>query len=289
MDSLVHIDGIDALATYGLRLGDGSFAPLIQWAELKDVYANDWHEEDGIEPDLTNPVLDTRKCTLSFVGNATTAQVDEFVALWSNGAYHVLTTNVGFSYRLRLVSNDSLKWENGLCIAKFTFADDFPLDGYTFKRPWSTIATDWDYIFDSNSLTVYGVNVLAGINSELLKIPEVKENLVQSSDNVPDVTYDSNEVHFKAREVRIPCLMRAATLEEFKTNYNALLYTLTQPGKHTFMAATLGKRYTFHYVSQNVRRAYLTGKLWVEFDIVIKVITPPSNITAYDLEAIQQE
>ena len=289
MDSLVYIDGIGALANYGLRLGDGSLASLIQWAELKDVYANDWHEEDGIEPDLSSPVLDTRKCTLSFVGNATTAQVDEFVALWSSGAYHVLTTTVGFSYRLRLVSNDSLKWEDGLCIVKLTFADDFPLDGYTFIRPSSSIATDWDYIFDSNSLTAYGVNVLAGINSELLKIPEVKENLVQSFDNVPGVTYDSFEVHFKAREVRIPCLMRAATVEEFKTNYNALLYTLTQPGKHTFMATTLGKRYTFHYVSQNVRRAYLTGKLWVEFDIVIKVIAPPSNTTSYDLEAIQQE
>lgn len=288
MDSLVYIDGIDALATYGLRLGDGSLASLIQWAELKDVYANDWHEEDGIEPDLTNPVLDTRKCTLSFVGNATTAQVDEFVALWSNGAYHTLSTAVGFSYRLRLVLNDSLKWENGLCIAKFTFADDFPLDGYTFKRPSSLIAYDSNYIVDNTPLTTYGVNVLAGINSELLKIPEVKENLVRSFENVPGVAYDSTEVHFKAREIRIPCLMRAATLEKFKTNYNALLYNLTQPGIHTLMATTLGKRYTFHYVSQNVRRAYLTGKLWVEFDIVIKVIAPPSNITAYDLANIQE-
>lgn len=289
MDSLVYIDGIDALATYGLRLGDGSLASLIQWAELKDVYANDWHEEDGIEPDLTNPVLDTRKCTLSFVGNATTAQVDEFIALWSNGAYHVLTTNVGFRYRLRLVSNDSLKWENGLCIAKFTFADDFPLDGYTFKRPWSTIASDRNYIVDFTPLSTYGVSVLAGINSELLKFPETKENLMRSFDNVPGATYDSTEVHFKAREVRIPCLMRAATLEEFKTNYNALLYNLTQPGEHTFIATAFLKRYTFHYVSQNVRRAYLTGKLWVEFDIVIKVIAPPSNTTSYDLEAIRQE
>ena len=289
MDSLVYIDGIDALATYGLRLGDSSLASLIQWAELKDVYANDWHEEDGIEPDLTNPVLDTRKCTLSFVGNATTAQVDEFVALWSNGAYHVLTTTVGFSYRLRLVSNDSLKWEDGLCIAKFTFADDFPLDGYSYIRPSSGLTPDTRYTLDNTPLTTYGVYVLAGINSELLKIPEVKENLVRSFENVPGVTYDSTEVHFKAREIRIPCLMRAATLEEFKTNYNALLFNLTRRDRRTFMATTLGKRYTFHYVSQNVRRAYLTGKLWVEFDIVIKVIAPPSNITAYDLEAIQQE
>jgi hypothetical protein len=288
MDSLVHIDGIDALATYSLRLGDGSFASLIQWAELKDVYANDWHEEDGIEPDLTNPVLDTRKCTLSFVGNATTSQVDEFIALWSNGAYHVLTTNVGFRYRLRLVSNDSLKWEDGLCIAKFTFADDFPLDGYTYKSPSSIIASDRNYIVDFKPLTTYGVSVLAGINSELLKFPEVKENLVQSFDNVPGATYDNAEVHFKAREVRIPCLMRAATLGEFKTNYNALLYTLTQPGEHTFIATAFRKIYTFHYVSQNVRRAYLTGKLWVEFDIVIKVIAPPSNTTAYDLANIQE-
>ena len=288
MDSLVHIDGKDALATYGLRLGDGSLASLIQWAELKDVYANDWHEEDGIEADLTNPVLDTRKCTLSFVGNATTAQVDEFIALWSNGAYHVLTTNVGFRYRLRLVSNDSLKWENGLCIAKLTFADDFPLDGYTYKSPSSTIASDRNYIVDFVSLTTYGVSVLAGINSELLKFPEVKENLVRSFENVPGVTYDNAEVHFKAREIRIPCLMRAASLNEFKTNYNALLYNLTQPGEHTFIATAFLKRYTFHYVSQDVRRAYLTGKLWVEFDIVIKVIAPPSNTTAYDLANIQE-
>lgn len=286
---MVYIDGIGALANYGLRLGDGSLASLIQWAELKDVYANDWHEEDGIEPDLTNPVLDTRKCTLSFVGNATTAQVDEFVALWSNGAYHTLSTTVGFNYRLRLVSNDSLKWEDGLCIAKFTFADDFPLDGYTYKRPSSAIAYDRNYIVDFTPLTTYGVSVLAGINSELLKIPEVKENLVRSFENVPGVAYDSVEVRFKAREIRIPCLMRAATLEEFKTNYNALLYNLSQPGEHTFIATAFLKRYTFHYVSQNVRRAYLTGKLWVEFDIVIKVIAPSSNITAYDLEAIQQE
>ena len=82
--------------------------------------------------------------------------------------------------------------------------------------------------------------------------------------------------------------MRAATVREFKTNYNALLYTLARPGRHTFMAATLGKKYTFHYVSQNVRRAYLTGKIWVEFDLVIKVIAPPSNITAYDLANIQE-
>ena len=286
---MVYIDGIGALANYGLRLGDGSLASLIQWAELKDVYANDWHEEDGIEPDLTNPVLDTRKCTLSFVGNATTAQVDEFVALWSNGAYHTLSTTVGFNYRLRLVSNDSLKWEDGLCIAKFTFADDFPLDGYTYKRPSSAIAYDRNYIVDFTPLTTYGVSVLAGINSELLKIPEVKENLVRSFENVPGVAYDSVEVRFKAREIRIPCLMRAATLEEFKTNYNALLYNLSQPGEHTFIATAFLKRYTFHYVSQNVRRAYLTGKLWVEFDIVIKVISPPSNTTSYDLEAIQQE
>ncbi len=285
---MVHIDGKDALATYGLRLGDGSLASLIQWAELKDVYANDWHEEDGIEADLTNPVLDTRKCTLSFVGNATTAQVDEFIALWSNGAYHVLTTNVGFRYRLRLVSNDSLKWENGLCIAKLTFADDFPLDGYTYKSPSSTIASDRNYIVDFKPLTTYGVSVLAGINSELLQFPEVKENLVRSFENVPGVTYDNAEVHFKAREIRIPCLMRAASLNEFKTNYNALLYNLTQPGEHTFMATAFLKRYTFHYVSQDVRRAYLTGKLWVEFDIVIKVIAPPSNTTAYDLANIQE-
>lgn len=289
MDSLVYIDDIDILATYGLRFGDGSLASLIQWAELKDVYANDWHEEDGVEPDLSNPVLDTRECTLTFVGNASTMQLDEFVALWRDGAYHTLATTVGFSYKLRYVACESVEWVDGLCIAELTFADDFPLDGYTFKRPSSVIAPDRNYSVDYNMLTAYGVNVLAGVNQELLKLSDAKDNFVQSFNADAGVIYDDAEVRFKAREVRIPCLMRASSVDEFRTNYLALLYNLTQPGTHTFIAGALGKAYTFHYVKQEVRRAYLTGKIWAEFDIVINVISPSSNITAYDLDSIQQE
>ena len=288
MDSLVYIDGIDVLATYGLRLGDGSLASLIQWAELKEVYANDWHEEDGVEPDLSNPVLDTRKCTLTFVGNATTTQIDEFVALLSDGAYHVVANSVVFSYTLRLVANDSLKWVDGLCTLKMTFADDFPLAGYSYSRPSSSIAPDIKYRIDGIPLTTYGANVLEGAHEELLKIPEVKENLLQSLDGVAGVTYDGANVRFKGREVRIPCLMRASSPEELKNNYNALLYDLVRPGGRTFMATPLGKKYAFHYVSQNVRRAYFTGKLWVEFDLVINVYTTPSIITTYELDDIQQ-
>lgn len=288
MDSLVYIDGIDALATYGLRLGDGSLASLIQWAELKDVYANDWHEEDGVEPDLSNPVLDTRKCTLTFVGNATTTQIDEFVALLSDSAYHVVANGAGFSYTLRLVANDSLKWVDGLCTLKMTFADDFPLAGYSYSRPSSSIAPDIKYRIDGIPLTTYGANVLEGAHEELLKIPEVKENLLQSLDGVAGVTYDGANVRFKGREVRIPCLMRADRIWELMNNYYALLYDLVRPGGHTFMATPLGKKYAFHYVSQNVRRAYLTGKLWVEFDLVINVYTTPSIITTYELDDIQQ-
>lgn len=289
MESLVHIDNINISATYGLRLGDGSLASLLEWPSLKEVYYNDWHEEDGLEPDLSAPVLDTRECTLSFVGNATLTQVDEFVLLLRDGAYHTFWSNKVFTYTLRLVRVDSVKWYDNLCVVRMTFADDTPLADFTPSRPSSTISADRKYRIDNTPLTTYNVNVLEGINAELLRLGEVKENLVVSTSSTPGISYDSEGVIFKAREVRIPCLMTAPNVTTLRTNYYQLLHDITTPGEHIFMATPLGMKYLFHYVSSNMHKAYLDNKLWLQFDIVVNIYAAPSIISTYELDDIQQE
>lgn len=290
MDAKVYIDNVDILATYGLRLGDNSIGSLIEWPALKEVYYNDWYEEDGIEPDLSNPVLDTRECTLVFSGNTTLSQVDEFIdLLTTTGAYHKLSIGAGFVYTLRLVRNNGIKWYDGLCVIKLTFADDKPLDGYVYQRPSTTVFNDPRYLLDYSTLTSFGVNVLEGINDALLRLPDVKPNLMRSYENVAGVVYDDDNVRFEPCEVRIPCLMRSTSLKEFKNNYHALLYTLTRPGARTLGVTPLGKKYQFHYVSQHVNSAFIDDNPWVTFDIVINVFTPPTTLTTYELDNIQQE
>lgn len=291
MSVKVIIDNTDISAVYGLELGEGSIASLIQWAALKEPYINDWHEEDGVEPDLSNPVLDTRNCTLSFVGNATLAQVDAFMELWSGNAYHKLNVcapvKTDFEYELRLVKCDSVTWMDDIVIIKMTFADDAP---FTISvRPSSSLPYDARYHIPICPLSTFGVRVLDGAHRELLNAGDVKPNAMRSLDNEAGVVYDSTEVRFKPIEVRIPCLMRAANLSELYKNYYALLSELTAKGGTWLVATPLGKRYNCYYVSQHVRRAYFDNPIWVEFDITLCVYTKPVNISTYELDYIQQE
>lgn len=272
-----YTDTVDCTTQYGLSIAEGSYAQLITWPALKAIEATDWHEEDGTDPDLDAPALDSREFTLRFVGNATRAKVDAFIALWRNGVYHLLGTGIGRKYQLRLVGNGKPRWVDGLCVLDLKFADDFPR--YTNAAPSSTIAPSDDYLLDDTRLTDYGVILLDGAHDQLMQTPPVKRNLATSLATKDGLSYDRNgAVTYGAYEARITCLMRAKTLDELWQNYDALLNDLIRPGRRTLTATALGKAYPFHYVTSRVRRFYPDGKIWLEFDITINVFGTPEDI-----------
>ena len=274
-----HIDNVDCTTQYGLSIAENSYAQLITWPALKAIDATDWHEEDGVDPDLDAPSLDCREFTMRFVGNTTRAKVDAFMALWRNGVYHLLSTGINRKYQLRLVGDGKQRWINGLCFLDLKFADDFPLFEYSYKAPSSKITPSNDYLLDGIRLTDYGVKLLDGTHDQLSQIPQVKRNLTTSLATQNGVDYDHNGVvTYKAYEPRLTCLMCAQRLDELWQNYDALLSDLVRPGQHVLAAKALGKAYPFHYVSSSVRRFYPDGKLWLEFDITIKVFSTPEDI-----------
>lgn len=274
-----YTDNVDCTTQYGLSIGENSYAQLITWPALKAIEATDWHEEDGTDPDLGAPALDSREFTLRFVGNTTRAKVDAFIALWRNGVYHLLSTGIGRKYQLRLVGNGKPRWVDGLCILDLKFADDFPLYAYTYETPTSTIVSSDDYLLDGTRLTDYGVILLDGAHDQLMQTPPVKRNLATSLATKAGLSYDSNgAVTYGAYEARITCLMRAKTLDELWQNYDALLVDLVRPNRRTLTATALGKAYPFHYVTSRVRRFYPDGKIWLEFDITINVFGTPEDI-----------
>lgn len=287
MVSELYIDNRSILATYGLRLGENSAASFIEWPSLKKVYYNDWHEEDGIEPDLSNPVLDTHYCNLLFVGTTSADSVDAFIAALSDGAYHTFSLRSRiFEQTLRLVKCVSVNRVDNLWFIELRFSKDYP-EELLLRNPFEPLSPDNRYVIDGVMVSNWGVRILEGVNNELLRIGDVKENLLQSLDGDNGVKYDSVGVYFRERNVRIPCLIRASTIPKLCDNYCGLLSKVILPGAHTLIATDLGCRYSFYYKSCKVRRAFLDAKPWIELDITITVFKNPTNITTNELDDIQ--
>lgn len=176
-------------------------------------------------------------------------------------------------YRLRLVSQPNLAAAKVIGTATLKFADDFPLSGYTYKKPESNVAAYDDYTFDGVNFTTYGVRVLKGTLDEVMKTPTVKTNLLRNISTQAGALYDGKNVSYKNKDVKINCLMRADTLEELWRNYDALLYDLIRPNERKLWVDELGQEFLFYYKSCQVTEFYPTDKIWLQFTLTVTFTT----------------
>lgn len=274
MTGRLYIDGKDIYAEYGVYVVQGGWNELIAYPPLKAVDNNDWQEEDGIEADLSAPVLDTREIQLKV---ALAGGDNRFFALirhLSDGAYHTFDCRyIERTYKLRLVAQPNLAVAHALGTTTLKFADDFPLLGYTYEKPASNIATYNDYTFNGRPFTDYGVRVLKGTLDEVKKTPTVKTNLLRNISTQMGALYDGKNVTYKSKDVKINCLMRADTLDELWRNYDALLYDLTRPNERKLWVKDLGKEFPFYYKSCQVTEFYPTDKIWLQFALTVTFTT----------------
>ena len=139
MTGKIIIDTIDIQASYGLYVAD--YMGLVEFPPLKEVEVVDWPDEDGIEADLSSPILDTREFQMRF-GGSLKANFGTLIALLSGGAYHTFVfEDLGITRVLRLVDNISYKGKKVMNNATLTFADDFPLDNYEYMAPNQSLVT----------------------------------------------------------------------------------------------------------------------------------------------------
>lgn len=266
----LYIDGNDAFSSYGVYVVEGGWNELIAFAPLKSVESNDWQEEDGIEADLSAPVLNTREVQLKVAFSGLFSRFFTLLELLSDGAYHTFEcAYIGRTYRLRLVSQPNLSAARTLGTATLKLADDFPLSGYTYVAPESSVRPYGDYTFDDVRLTDYGVRVLEGTLDEVRKSPNVKKNLLRNIDTQTGAVYDGRNVTYSKKDVKVYCLMRAETLTELWRNYDALLYDLIRPGEHTLGVDDLEQEFSFYYKSCSVSEFYPDDKIWLEFTLTL--------------------
>lgn len=258
MTGRLFIDGIDVYTAYGCYVAHGGYGGLVSTPALKPFETNDWPDEDGIEPDLSEPVLDSREFPMPFFGG----DLEGLATLLRDGTYHTFSfTEIGLQKSLRMTSNESYKDVHGLRSFSLRFADDFPLDGYEYSAPNKSGITG--YQVAGTDLGSYGITVLDA--RDVHKQAPVKKNLIVSLSSKPGLNYDGQAVYRGSIEVSLKCLMRCS-VADFWHNYNALLYDLTTPGVKVFKGE--GKALNCYYKGIDVDDLTpLAGGVWCSFSL----------------------
>lgn len=270
----ITINGVNILDHYGCILDYGGFEEIASFAPLKPVKYNDWHEEDGIEVDLSAPRLDAKECDIKFVVLGGVERYKRFIDFLMSTPYLLFRFgDFDRSCRLRYLSVDRVDTRYDMTFLDVKFSDDFPLDGYRYQPPSSTLESYDDYTFDGRPFTDYGVRILQGSLDSIVKASGVKHNLTRDISTQDGVWYDGQgPVTLHTRDATLRCLMRAQSLTELWRNADALLYDLVRPEERTLHVKKLNKDYSFMYKSS--RTAYLIpyGKIWFEFDLTITIL-----------------
>lgn len=283
-----YIDGKDAWTEYGVYVREGGYCGLAAFPPMKAVDTNDWQEEDGIEPDLSSPRLDTRQFPMEIALSGPGYRYGGFMEKISDKAYHDYDfREIGRTSRLRLVSDTGTELAGLLGFATLELADDFPAgEGHEYAGPESTVEPCGDYELDGRPLTDYGVRVLEGTLDEVKKCPAVKQNLLRGTGTRDGAEYDGERVTFKSKDVKLHCLMRAETPEEFWRNRDALLHDLTkvsarrdgdgtthEDAMRMLYVDDTGYEYPCYYKGCTVSEFCARGKIWFKFTLTLCFIS----------------
>ena len=270
MTGSLYVDGYDVYTQFGMYVVSGGWNELVAFPPLKPVKSNDWQEEDGIEADLSEPVLNTREVSIKFAVVGLYSSLFDFLDIISDGAYHIFNcAAIGRVYRLRLTQQPNLKALKLLGQATLKFADDFPLDDYVYTPPTSCLAQAESYLLDGTPFSDYGVRVLKGTYDEIAKSAAVKPNLLRNINSVAGAVYDPASVTFKSKDVKLFCLMRANGLEELWRNYDALLYDLTRPYERSLWVDDFDRDFNCYYKSCQVTKFFPSDRIWLQFTLTV--------------------
>ena len=295
----LYIDGNDAYEEYGVFLLDESYKNLVQYPQMKDVDYVDWPEENGIEPDLLNPVLAPKEgIVLSFACVRHPEQDNLFADLF-NGAYHTFNfREIGVTAVLRLVEVANLEITEPLATftLSLTFDYDFVEDFDHYEGLPSILSfhsnlmsfdsnlmlfTDYEELggghhinvksygfkIDGVDVSSFGILPLKGNYEEIARQDKVKENLTIVSKYIGGQTYDVANVRRSAREVSLSFLMRSSIPSMFWAQYKRFLTALVASGYRTLTYEGMTRK--FYYESQAVNYFSLCpdNSVWCEFTL----------------------
>lgn len=262
----------------------GGFNELIAFPPLKTPPANDWYEELGFDPDLSDPVLDTREVTLRF------SATDEADYAYTLGKLYtvvdVRAPSIGRSWSLRFIAPTDSAHSSTFGLK---FAEDTPMRGYTYQPPAAEKEREWilstsqrdDFVITESpkrSFADYGARVLGDVVGEMDRRNEVKTGLLRKFATKPGAFYDKAALfNEKGGDRSVQLLMRADTLAELWRNYDALLFDLIRPGARRYKEAP------FYYSSCRVDHFIPDEpRPWLQFTLTLTFFEGSSS-SSYEI------
>lgn len=279
--------GADVLEYTYVCTAFGGFDELIAFPPLKTPPANDWHEERGFDPDLSDPVLDTREVTLRLSATGQWDYDGTIGMLEESPVIDVRAPSIGRSWSLRFIAPTG-----GANASTFglKFADDTPMQGYTYQPPNAEKEREWilstsrrdDFVITESpkrSFADYGARVLGDVVDEMERRNEVKTGLLRKFSTKPGAFYDKSAMFFeKGGDRQVQLLMRADTLAELWRNYDALLFDLIRPGARRYKEAP------FYYSSCRVDKFIPDEpRPWLQFTLTLTFYEGSSEKSYYEL------
>lgn len=271
MKGRLLINGIDAYERYGVIVEHYGYKGLVQYPPLKKIAFNTWPEEDGIDPDLSDPQLDSREFDLVFI-RVTNLAIDELLHMLANEPYSEFDfLEIGTRMRLRLVSQTNMKTFRAIEQFTLKFAHDFPLQDYVYTNPIDIGIKQIGYEIDGKSFASYGFLTLDGSDDEIAKSPAVRKNLITNINSKKGAIYHGEKVVFEQKDVVIKCLLNTTNTNVFWINYLAFLHDLTQPYERIFFTHKLSEEYPCFYKSSTVSKFDVLsgGRVWCEFSVTL--------------------
>lgn len=283
MRGLFNIDGKDALSLFGIFITEGGHNGVMSYPSLKTPeQSNNWAEHDGIEVDTSDAKLNTKEAEIKFAATGD-YKIGDFISLISDKAYHIFNfVEIGYSCKLRLVTEVNSQLLIGVKEFSLKFADDFPLDGYTYMEPLSNTVPIQGYELDGVDFSAYGIRVLEGSEAQVLKCPAVKKNMIRNIITQSGAIYDDKNVVYQQKEVVLNCCLIANSFVEFWRNYNAFLYDLVrivdvedengiemQTAERSLFVDNLYEAYSCYYKESKVSLLDPNGNIWCKFTLTL--------------------
>lgn len=274
----LYIDNRDAFATYGLVILEGGYDSLVQFPPMKAVDYVDWPEEDGIEPDLLNPVLDAKEGIVLRCACVRSPQQENLFSDLKTGAYHTFDfKRLGIRALLRLneVSNLEIVGNLATFTMSLSFDADFVTDFEHYEGVPSSLSSNSNKLevrsfgckIDNVDVSSYGIIPLEGDIEAIARQDVIKQNLKISSKYIGGQTYDGQNVRKKERDVALKFLIRASIPSQFWTQYKRFFTDLVSPGNRVLQYG--GKTIKFFYKSQTVNEFSVAydNSVWCEFTL----------------------
>lgn len=265
------INGQDAFADYGLFVLDGEYKNVIQVPPFKKLDTTEWAEYDGIEVDLSTPVLAGRTFQMEF-GVTNGANINGLIYDLTSSSYITLGFNeLGKRYSLRYVQNDavSLNYKTGRI--KLTFAEDSPYITRANPAAYSDVKPQ-GYRLDGVDFCNFGIWILEGSDESVLKLPKVRPALTQSNRTTTGDIYDARATpKLKSKDITLKCLIHTKSVTDFWTRYNSLFTFLVKPAARVLNVEKFKRTMQCYYKNSAVSKFKITSKggVWCEFSVTL--------------------